>query len=216
METSNYILPDFIQQLLKTAKFVHLATCNPRTNEPNVSLMNYVLLTSQDLFNGGGAGKEDNAEGSEIANAADVSSDSSSDDEADENSYILLATHTNTTKYENIIANSNVSVLVHDWTTLKNLVDTAGASGRLAQLLRDWNQTEMGQFSVTLKGQVCATVSSAPQSPRQEKEFRYYRDQLLRGNREAEVFVEGSDIALLLIRIVRSKVSDTANNVIEY
>ncbi|KAL6926621.1 hypothetical protein ACO0SA_004645 [Hanseniaspora valbyensis] len=77
--------PDHLKYLLAESKFLHLATCNPHTNVPSISMMHYLYVPQGSTFI------------------------------SDDPNVIVLLTSKETTKFKNISENKNVSVLLHDW-----------------------------------------------------------------------------------------------------
>ncbi|ODV95364.1 hypothetical protein PACTADRAFT_58092 [Pachysolen tannophilus NRRL Y-2460] len=186
-------LPSEVLNLLQTERFVHLATC--KDNIPHVSLMNYTYLPPNELYGG---------LSSTIKNEP----------------YLILTTPTNTKKFENIKSNKIVSLLIHDWITSKKNLETNVSfqngnnseleqSSSLLKFLQNLNQSELSQFSATLFGE--AIILSNDDESRQ-----YYKEKHLRANPSAKVFIDGDDIAIILVKIISSKVADAQNNVNEY
>lgn len=142
-----------------------------------------------------------------------------------ESDYIIITTPRNTTKFENIIANPNVSLLVHDWISAKATTsqpeesrqDTAStSSGRrnsLYELLTNLNKTEISSVSVMISGK--AEILD----PSSEK-FDFYKslhsNNSLIDQNQAKNYIECADNALIVIRIEGCKVTDTDNNIQEY
>ncbi|XBW35275.1 hypothetical protein QEN19_000843 [Hanseniaspora menglaensis] len=82
---SNEAFPDHLKYLLVESKFLHLATSNPDTNVPSLSMMHYLYVPQGSTY------------------------------EFNDSNLIILLTSKKTTKFQNISANKHVSVLVHDW-----------------------------------------------------------------------------------------------------
>lgn len=123
MTMNNSTNTELVINLLKKAKFAHLATANPQTNQPNVSLMNYVYLDKLYLQDGLDSNKINN-------------------------SHVLFSVNKSATNFENIKANPKVSILIHDWVTQDN-----DDSSSLLQLLTNINQNELSTISATLNGE---------------------------------------------------------------
>ena len=135
------------------------------------------------------------------------------------NDYILFSTPKNTTKYQNIVANPNVSMLVHDWTTSgpheqasNDDLDTSGRRNSLYELLTNLNRNEISSVSVMINGKAQVIDESA-------EKFDFYRSLHANNNLEdpgAKNFVDGSDNALVVLKIDSAKVTDVDNNIQEY
>lgn len=82
---SNTQFPDHLQYLLSESKFLHLATADPETNVPSLSMMHYLYIAENQTFL------------------------------PEDNKLIVFLTPKHTTKFKNISANKHVSVLLHDW-----------------------------------------------------------------------------------------------------
>ncbi|KAM3165274.1 Pyridoxamine 5'-phosphate oxidase-like protein [Lachancea thermotolerans] len=199
-------LPEHVLSLLKTSKYLHLATCSKPECIPSVSLMNYTYISPEKVFV---ADKEKGATG-------------------ERRHYIIMATQRDTEKYENIAQNPEVSVLIHDWVTAKKLslrkssmsntptpepqsASAAAAAqnpdhpSRLLNLLQELNQSELSQMSATLRGRAEAVDPSS-------EEFRYYEEALLKANPDAGVYTKGQNVAVVKVRLESAKVSDRENN----
>ncbi|ANZ75953.1 BA75_02594T0 [Komagataella pastoris] len=121
-------------------------------------------------------------------------------------SVIILTTDKDTVKYNNMRANPSVSILVHDWVTKTNSIE-AGAN-HLLSFLKNLNQNELVSTSATLAGK--AHILS------DEKQIEYYKKKHLENNPEGKVFIDGDNVAIVLVQVLSSKVADTENNVSEY
>lgn len=187
--------PDHLIDLIKTSKYVHVATAS-KEGIPSVSLMNYIYVPSSDTY---------------------AESDKSDD-------YIVFATLDNTEKYENILVNPTVSLLFHDWVTAKNLslrkhslsetpatdpsqATTTGVpqSSKLLNLLQELNQAELFQMSATIRGH--GTIIN-PTS----EESKHYKDLLLRTNPDAHCFILSDKTVIVKVKIESAKVTDNENN----
>ncbi|GME83070.1 hypothetical protein B5S28_g2907 [[Candida] boidinii] len=184
-------LPENVLTLIKSSKFLHLGTS--KDNIPHVSLMNYTFVPSEKVFN---------------------SSESSSTSAP----LIVVTTHKKTQKYENINSNSNVSVLIHDWISAASNDDEKSSElinneedckSNILKLLQNINQNEISSLSVTLSG-------SAKILNEDNEERLYYKNLHLNKNPSAKVFIDGDDVAIILIQITASKVADSDNNVASY
>lgn len=184
----NVELPEHLISLLKTSKYVHLATCS-KDCMPNVSLMNYTYVPPHKAF------KEENSK----------------------KHFVIFATSRKTQKYKNIVTNPNVSLLIHDWVTAKKLSLRKNSSSesslaktpeehpsRLLNLLQELNQAELSQMSATLCG--IATVIE-PTS----EESKHYQQQLLANNPDASCYITGADIVIIKVEILNAKISDSEN-----
>ncbi|CCC68070.1 hypothetical protein NCAS_0A15120 [Naumovozyma castellii] len=193
--------PGHLLDLIKTSKYVHLATCSPDCI-PSVALMNYTYIPCSKSFR----------------------------DDTSKNDYIIFATFADTEKYENIVKNPNVSMLFHDWITANNLSvrkSTLSQSGtpdpsltprgnpmvasspthpsKLLHLLQELNQAELNQMSATIKGYAKAITPNSEES-------NYYKSLLLKTNPDAGVFILGENTVIVKVKIESAKVTDSENN----
>lgn len=188
--------PPHLIELIKTSKYVHVATCS-KDCIPSVSLMNYTYVP-----------------GSKAYSPEDRSND-----------YIIFATLDDTEKYENILVNPTVSLLFHDWITAKNLsvrkhslshtptpeptsqADSSSSAhpSKLLNLLQELNQAELFQMSATIRGE---GIVIDPNS----EESKHYKDLLLRTNPDAHVFILSDKTVIVKVKIESAKVTDTENN----
>ncbi|CCH63016.1 hypothetical protein TBLA_0J00150 [Henningerozyma blattae CBS 6284] len=193
--------PDHLLSLIKTSKYVHLATSST-DGIPSVALMNYVYVPASRTF-GPDANKG--------------------------NDYIIFATFANTEKYNNIKTNPNVSLLFHDWVTAKNLsvkkrtlsetstpepsssnlnnpsgITTANPS-RLLNLLQELNQSELNEMSATIKGHGLLIAPDTDES-------KYFKRLLLKSNPDASVFIQGDNVHIVKVKIESAKVTDNENH----
>lgn len=193
--------PDHLINLIKTSKYVHLATAS-KDCIPSVSLMNYTYVPSDKTFQ-----KDDNSD------------------------YIIFATFDNTEKYVNILTNPTVSLLFHDWITANSLSakkrtlsqvgtprdspvsdkpspltdSTPPHPSKLLNLLQQLNQSELNEMSATIKGHAIPIE-------RGSEESNYYKNLLLKTNPDAEVFILGENTVIVKVRIESAKVTDSENN----
>ncbi|TID30718.1 hypothetical protein CANINC_000634 [Pichia inconspicua] len=115
---------------------------------------------------------------------------------------ILFCTPKNTKKYQNLVANPKVSILIHDWTS--SVEDQS-----LRSMIENLNKNEIGDLSITMDGHVTKTIGE------EDKDFEEFKALHLAVNPRAGAFVNG-DTAFVLVKIDVSKVSDSRNNVEEY
>ncbi|SCU80720.1 LAFA_0C00804g1_1 [Lachancea sp. 'fantastica'] len=204
-------LPEHVLTLLKTSKYLHLATCSKPECIPSVSLMNYTYISPERVY------KPKSSVSNYSADAADKGGH-----------YIIMATQKNTEKYENILHNPQVSVLIHDWVTAKKLslrkssmsntptpaessqelssqAANADHPSRLLNLLQELNQSELSQMSATLQGH-------AEHLDTFSDEFDYYEQELLKANPDARVYTRGENVSVVKVKLVNAKVSDSENN----
>lgn len=117
---------------------------------------------------------------------------------------ILIATPKNTQKFANLKENGKCSILIHDWTTNNNQSN----ENNVLKLLQNINQSEVGDLSITLDGHVVKYLLDS-----KSEDYNFFKTLHLKKNANAKAFIEGDDIALILIQIDGSKVSDSNNNV---
>ena len=188
-------LPEHLVSLLKTSKYVHLATAS-KDCIPNVSLMNYTYVLPHKAFH----------------------------EEGSNSHYVIFATSKSTQKYKNIIANPSVSLLIHDWVTAKKLSlrktsvsntpvpdsnDSEEQPSRLLNLLQELNQSELSQMSATLSGTATVIDPSSEESD-------YYEKQLLTVNPDANCYIKGDDNVIIKVKILDAKISDSENRTSYY
>ncbi len=116
---------------------------------------------------------------------------------------LLVTTPKDTKKFQNLQKNDKVSILIHDWVT-----SASPAGGDVLKLLQSINQTEVGDLSITLDGRAVKYLLD-----NKSEEYTFFKDLHLKKNPDAKAFVEGDNVALILIQIEESKVSDSHNNV---
>lgn len=186
--TSVEKFPQSLIELIKSSKYVHVATCS-NDCQPSVALMNYVYVPSDETFKP----KKD-----------------SSDD------YIIFATFEDSDKYQNMLSNPSISLLFHDWIAANNLsmmkhnlFEKKSNASKLENFLQELNQTELNQISATITGK--AEIIN----PLTE-ESSYYKKLLLRANPDADVFILGENTAVVKVKMQRAKVTDIENNVSIY
>ncbi|ODV79137.1 uncharacterized protein CANTADRAFT_51664 [Suhomyces tanzawaensis NRRL Y-17324] len=174
-------LPGSVTNLLKSTRFIHLATC--KDNVPHVSLMNYTYYHGS------------------------------------EGDYIIISTPKKTTKYENIVANPIVSLLVHDWISAKDNnsgEDKSGAPNErrnsLFEMLANINKNELGRVSVMITG-----TSTILDKEKDATSFEFYKSLHLNNSKIDQVqsknYIECDGNALIAIKFDSVKVTDTDNNI---
>ncbi|RLV90506.1 hypothetical protein JA1_004547 [Spathaspora sp. JA1] len=175
-------LPDPVLNLLKSSRFIHLATC--LNDKPHVSLMNYTFCQQGDK------------------------------------QLIIISTPTRTTKYQNILSNPNVSILIHDWISVKDTTESkeSAASKRrnsLFELLASFNKNEISRVSVMLDGK-----AKILDEVNDTDSFNFYKSLHLNNPKidenQIKNYIEKENNALILIEVTGCKVTDTDNNIEEY
>ncbi|KAL6947450.1 hypothetical protein ACO0RG_000024 [Hanseniaspora osmophila] len=192
--------PDHLVSLLKTSKYLHLATAS-KDLIPSCSIMHYLYVNQSKTYT---------KEGHDL---------------------IILATPEDSSKFQNMLENPNVALLIHDWVTAKkislaknstsevNLIDKeseqhqklqqSGQNNRLLNLLQEMNQAELSQMSATLNGQV--SIVDCAKSP---EEYGYYKDLLLKDDPDAHAYVDNENerVAIIKVKVNSVKISDNENN----
>ena len=227
MSSCTHQFPSNLMSLIKTSKYVHLATATT-DGIPSVSLMNYTYVPAEKSF------KEKNP---------------------DNDDYIIFPTFDTTEKYVNIVSNPNVAMLFHDWIAANNLsmrktlpsrsatpalksgdatpgeqsaagqtlsdlpettpkapsvlASSPGHPSKLLNLLQELNQSELNEMSASVRGY------AIPIDPKSE-ESNYYKDILLRTNPDAGVFILGENTVIVKVKIQSAKVTDSENNITVY
>lgn len=178
-------LPDSVTSLLKSKRFLHLATCND--NVPHVSLMNYTYYKK-----------------------------------AENEHYIIMSTPKNTDKYNNMLANPQVSILVHDWLAANKTPEESDAEeqkGRrnlLYDFLVNLNQSELSRVSVMINGK-CQLLDRSADTDAYEFYKSLHRNNKKFDEVQVKNYIEDDDDnALVVIAIELCKVTDTDNNVQSY
>lgn len=132
---------------------------------------------------------------------------------------VIVSTPRKTTKFENMLSNPNVSLLIHDWISVKN---TAGQSleepsaspkrNSLYELLANFNRNELSRVSVMLDGEAKILDKTVD-----GRVFDFYKSLHLNNSKidhaQVKNYIENDDNALIIIRITNCKVTDTDNNV---
>ncbi|EGW32139.1 uncharacterized protein SPAPADRAFT_61222 [Spathaspora passalidarum NRRL Y-27907] len=180
METPDK-LPDSVLSLLKSSRFIHLATC--LNDKPHVSLMNYTFCQQGDK------------------------------------QIIIISTPTRTTKYQNMLSNPNVSILIHDWISVKDTTESkesvAQRRNSLFELLASFNKNEISRVSVMLDGKAKILDKN-----KDSETFNFYKSLHLNNPKidenQVRNYIENENNALVLIEITGCKVTDTDNNIEEY
>ncbi|RCK63343.1 hypothetical protein Cantr_10147 [Candida viswanathii] len=135
---------------------------------------------------------------------------------------IIISTPRKTTKYHNMVSNPNVSVLIHDWISVKGNSDilqdeslSRRRSNSLFELLANFNKNELSRVSVMLDGQ--AKILDGAQD---SAKFDFYKSLHLNNpkidHNQVKNYIENDDNALIVIEVTGCKVTDTDNNVEEY
>lgn len=130
--------------------------------------------------------------------------------------FVIFSTPENSTKYQNIVENPHVSLLVHDWISAKSLqAPTEPREGRrnsLYELLANINKNEISSVSVMLDGKAQILATDDPN-------YGFYRSLHSNNNQidqdQAKTYID-CDNALVVVEIEKCKVTDTNNNVQEY
>ncbi|SPO00256.1 related to pyridoxamine phosphate oxidase [Cephalotrichum gorgonifer] len=143
---------------------------------------------------------------------------------------IIMTTNNESKKTNNLLANQNVSLLVHDWVSHRPSRRLSGGSphpppSSLASLLQNLNSEAMSSISATINGSATLLPPSYP-------EERYYRERHLENNTfsdpfssapsrddalengtgtqdgERECFVAGDDVRVVVVDIKDVRISD--------
>lgn len=177
--------PPNIIELIKTSKFVHVATCS-NDSVPSLSLMNYLYVPKELSF-------------------------------THDSDYIIFATMEDTVKYNNLLGNPKLSLLFHDWISVNNsiinkqIITTGNIfkdnERNLNHIINRYPIDDIhDQMSATVKGE---SEIVTPMT----RESSYYKDLLLKGNPEAEVFILGTKTAIIKVKMLSCKVVDINNNI---
>lgn len=170
-------LPEHVTKLLKSKRYVHLATCN--ANVPHASLMNYTFYSKN--------GKP----------------------------YFIITTPRDTTKYRNIEANENVSLLIHDWVAGDEELAPTGRRNSLYELLANMNKAEIRSISLMLNGRAQILDPST-----QEEDYKFYKSLHLNNGlvdeAQAETFILNEGNSVVLIAVDLCQITDTNNTVKTY
>lgn len=135
---------------------------------------------------------------------------------------IIISTPRKTTKYQNMVSNPNVSILIHDWISVKGNSDvlqdeslSRRRSNSLFELLANFNKNELSRVSVMLDGQARILDES-----KDSGDFNFYKSLHLNNQKidhnQVKNYIEDNENALIIINITGCKVTDTDNNVEEY
>ncbi|CAG59741.1 uncharacterized protein GVI51_H00099 [Nakaseomyces glabratus] len=199
--------PDDLIALIRSSKYVHVATCS-KYCEPSVSLMNYVYLEKPQLF-------------SEFF-CADLKG-AYEDSDGIDNGYIIFATFDETEKIGNIRENPKVSLLFHDWISANNLslrkgnplLNSSGSiefspqyshGNRISNVLNNLEDNELNQMSATITGHARIVDCDSDEST-------YYMRLLLGANPDADIFILAENAVIVIVKMLDAKVSDNENNV---
>ncbi|CAB4255600.1 similar to Saccharomyces cerevisiae YPR172W Protein of unknown function, transcriptionally activated by Yrm1p along with genes involved in multidrug resistance [Maudiozyma barnettii] len=182
-------LPKQLLHLIKTSKYVHIATCG-NDCAPSASLMNYIYVPTDSTF-----------------------------ETRDKNDYIIFATSRDTEKYMNILTNPTVALLFHDWVAANNLsirkhsineyTDETANKEKLENFLDELDDSELNQISATIKGEADFINPLGPES-------KYYKTLLLRANPDADVFINGENTILVKVKMISAKITDSNSNTVTY
>ncbi|EMG47988.1 hypothetical protein SBY92_002984 [Candida maltosa Xu316] len=133
---------------------------------------------------------------------------------------IIISTPKTTKKYSNMVSNPNVSILIHDWISVKGSDKSTSSDSStqprrnsLYELLANFNRNELSRVSVMLDGNARILAQDDP-------EYNFYKSLHLNNSKiednQVKNYIEKDDNALVLIDINCCKVTDTDNNVEEY
>lgn len=137
-------LPSEVVSCLQNARYLHLSTCSTDL-KPHGSLMNYTYLDSHPF----------------------TSSSTPTPSSLPQGPFIIMTTNPSSRKTQNLLANPNVSLVVHDWVSVRaqprassppsnsnQLTSSRSNEGRssLAAMLVGLNSAEMGKISATING----------------------------------------------------------------
>lgn len=161
-------LPRDVIDCLKSAKYLHLGTCVD--NIPHVSLMNYILVPA--------------GEGAEYTSR--------------EEDCVVMTCSRQTKKFQNIIANPRVSLLVHDWSTRQQATNATD----LTSLLSSLNAASLSKYSITLNG--VAEIITGPAA-------QYFKQKMLNSLPETRCYIE-DDSAMITVHFGSARIADKANN----
>lgn len=132
--------------------------------------------------------------------------------------YIIITTPKGTTKYENMVSNPNVSLLLHDWMSAKTTSEepnepVAKRRNSLYEFLTNLNKTEISRVSVMISG-------NAEEIPINSDIYDFYKSLHLNNSSidkvQAENYIKDGNNALFVVKIEQCKVTDTDNNVEEF
>lgn len=169
-------LPDNVTSLLKSTRFVHLATS--LNDIPHVTLMNYTYYHKDNI------------------------------------DMIIITTPKKSIKYDNMINNANVSLLVHDWMSAKSNDQPKGERrNSLYELLANLNKNEISRVSVMLAGKA---ELIEPKNELHQFYLSLHQNNSKIDQVQAENYIKCGDNALFVIKIDSCKVTDTNNKVEEY
>lgn len=113
------------------------------------------------------------------------------------NDFIILSLGKDTETYQNLIENQKVSLLFHNWIYISptQLLNTDTSSSSLSS-----------QFSVMIKGSIEIYQQF-------NKQFKFWRSNLLRSNPDADNFILQDDNVILKVECQYLKVTDINNNI---
>lgn len=197
--------PDHLIELIKTSKYVHLATASKECI-PSVSLMNYTYVPSDKTF----------TKGSDDYIIFATHADTEKYRNIEVNPTVSLLFH------DWITANS-LSVRKRTLSQVstprdRSAVDLARENqagstpehpSKLLNLLQQLNQAELNEMSATIQGQAIPIECNSDES-------NYYKNLLLKTNPDAEVFILGENTVIVKVKIKSAKVTDSENNTSVY
>lgn len=135
---------------------------------------------------------------------------------------IIISTPRNTTKYKNMVSNPNVSILIHDWISVKGNADTLQdeslsrrRSNSLFKLLANFNKNELSRVSVMLDGQARILDGTKDCANSDFYKSLHLNNPKIDHN-QVKNYIECDDNALIVIDVTGCKVTDTDNNVEQY
>jgi len=148
---------------------------------------------------------------------------------------IIMTTNPASRKTTSIVANPNVSLLVHDWVSHRPPHHTRRPSGGsptreppsiLASLLLNLNSSEISSISATIGG-----AARLAQSGSEEEKFfcdqhlanntydegaQLFRQQSNSGEERTSQFIAGGDVSVIVVEIRNVRISDWKGNVRDY
>lgn len=131
------------------------------------------------------------------------------EDQKQYHNLVLVSTPVATRKYANLAANPRCALLVHDWVQAGATESESGSS--VLKLLQSFNQSAIGELSATLDAEVVEVMRDAGSD-----KYQFFKNVLLKDTPNSEAFVNADDVALILLKVVESKVSDSNNNINSY
>lgn len=128
--------------------------------------------------------------------------------------YIIITTPKNSTKYENLKQNNQVSILVHDWISAKSEDDeTPKRRNSLLEFITNLNKAEISSVSVMIDG-VAEIV------PVEDSRHHFFKSLHLNNenidSQQIDNYVKTDMNELVLIKVGGCKITDTDGNVEQY